>query len=322
MKASGASAAGLVLATGVFSKADLWAFEFAVPTLPTLYITSFDVPLTVGGNTYLTDLLISRGSVDQRAGVEAQSLDLEISQHTDGAPVMVAGLPFLQAVRLGYFDSCRVTYSKLFMATPGDVSAGAVPWFQGRVSDVDGGQSKVQVTVESDLALLNIAMPRNVIQAGCTHRVFDAGCTLNPATWRVAGAVTAVASDRTYVDSGLTQADDYFALGVLTFTSGALNGVGRTVKSSTNSSGRVTFMQPLPVAPAVGDTFTVLPGCDKKQATCSGKFSNLAHFRGYPYVPTPETIYAGGITTRDSTGGGSYVGRQRDGWGTSIGSKR
>jgi hypothetical protein len=34
----------------------------------------------------------------------------------------------------------------------------------------------------------------------------------------------------------------------------------------------------------------VYPGCDKQQATCRGKFANLARFRGQPYVPAPETI--------------------------------
>ena len=46
---------------------------------------------------------------------------------------------------------------------------------------------------------------------------------------------------------------------------------------------------PLPAAVANGDTFQVWPGCDKVQATCSGKFANLARFRGQPYIPMAET---------------------------------
>lgn len=299
MKAAGGSAAGLVLASGQFSIAELYRLDFAIATLPALYLTTHDAPLTVAGNTYATSLLVSRSSIEQRVGVESQQVTLDLSDHTDGTAATIAGLSFIQACRLGYLDSCRIWIGKLFMATPGDTSAGAVPWFQGRVSEVTCDRMKATLQVESDLALLNIAMPRNIVQAGCTHKVFDAGCALNPASFQVSGAVTGVNADRTQITSGLAQANDYFNLGVLTFTSGVLNGLSRTVKSSRLLGGQVVFMNPLPLAPSIGDTFTVLPGCDKKQATCSAKFSNLAHFRGYPYVPTPETLYGGGTAPRN-----------------------
>ncbi|MEI8325522.1 MAG: phage BR0599 family protein [Betaproteobacteria bacterium] len=69
---------------------------------------------------------------------------------------------------------------------------------------------------------------------------------------------------------------------------GANAGIGRTIKAQ--AGGVLTSVQPWPSAVTIGDTFTVYPGCDKTQATCSSKFSNLARFRGYPYVPAPETI--------------------------------
>jgi len=64
-------------------------------------------------------------------------------------------------------------------------------------------------------------------------------------------------------------------------------GISRTVK--THTSGALTVLQPWPFAVASGNTFTAYPGCDKAQATCSGKFSNLVRFRGMPYIPIPET---------------------------------
>ena len=38
-------------------------------------------------------------------------------------------------------------------------------------------------------------------------------------------------------------------------------------------------------------------------ATCSSKFSNLAHFRGFPFVPPPQ-IMTGPLATTYITGGG------------------
>lgn len=314
MKAAGGSPAGLVLATGQYSTAELYSFALAAPSSTTLYFTTWDAPLTVGGNTYLTNLIITRGGITQRTGVEVQSLDLELTPQTDGAAITLAGVPLLQACRLGYLDSCRVLMSKLFMATPGDVSAGAVPWFQGRVRDVDAGRFSARISLESDLALLNVAMPRNIVQTGCTHRLFDAGCTLVPASWQITGSVSTVGTDRTFITTGLTQANGWFDLGTLTWTSGVLAGLVCSVKSSLNASGRIEFMRQLPSAPAGGSTFTIRPGCDKRQATCTTKFSNLAHYRGYPYVPSPETMYAGGGSKREVTArkaGNSTSGRRR-----------
>jgi hypothetical protein len=48
---------------------------------------------------------------------------------------------------------------------------------------------------------------------------------------------------------------------------------------------------PFPYVPEAGDTFNLVPGCDGRQVTCSAKFNNIVHFRGYPYIPVPETTY-------------------------------
>jgi len=293
VKAAGGSAPALVLASGQFHTAELYTIELPPPASTTLRFTTWDAPCTVARQTYYPHLLIKRGSVVQRVGVDVQTLTLDLYPQVDGDTITIAGVPILQACRLGYLDSCRILMSKLFMASPGDVSAGAVPWFQGRVSDVDATRIAARVTIESDMALLNIAMPRNLIQVGCTHRLFDDGCTLDSASWVVAGAVATVNVDRTAITTNLTQANGWFDLGVLTWTSGDLSGLVCAVKSYLNSSGAVTFLRQLPRAPVASDTFTILPGCDKQKATCSGKFSNLTHFRGFPYVPRPETPYSG-----------------------------
>lgn len=80
---------------------------------------------------------------------------------------------------------------------------------------------------------------------------------------------------------------DFLSQGTIAFTSGLNNGVIRTIKNWQN--GTISLAQPLPSAPANGDTVTVAPGCDKAKSTCLNKFNNLANFRGFPYVPIPET---------------------------------
>ena len=305
VKAAGNSAAGLVLASGQFHVATLYRFDLVQPSAASFFFTTWDVTLTVGDHTYLTNLHIQRGPVTQKAGVEVQTLDLDVTPQSDGDAITIGGVPFLQAVRLGYLDGCRVTMSKLFMAMPGDLSAAPVPWFQGRVGTAECGRFSARVTVDSDVALLNVAMPRNLIQTGCAYRLFDAGCALNPATYQVAGAVVSVAGDAASMTTDLSAASNWFTLGRVAFTSGALNGLSFAVKTHLNASGAITLMSAPPLPPAPGDTFHIWPGCDKTRNTCETKFSNLAHFRGFPYVPIPEVMYGGTVLrSKNSPPGG------------------
>lgn len=78
----------------------------------------------------------------------------------------------------------------------------------------------------------------------------------------------------------------YFAEGVIMFTSGANNGVNRSVVGY-DAAHVVSVLPSLLIAPSNGDTFVIVPGCDKQMSTCSSKFSNLIHFGGEPFIPTP-----------------------------------
>lgn len=69
----------------------------------------------------------------------------------------------------------------------------------------------------------------------------------------------------------------------------ANRGVSRTVLSY--ASGNFTLTLPLAETPQVGDPVLAFPGCNKTVSTCQNKFGNLVNFRGFPYVPKPETVW-------------------------------
>lgn len=81
----------------------------------------------------------------------------------------------------------------------------------------------------------------------------------------------------------------YFTQGVITFTSGLNQGLSRYVLNYANG-GLVTILDALEQPPSEGDTFTIVPGCDKSMPTCQGKFTNLINFGGQPFVPQPEAV--------------------------------
>lgn len=247
--------------------------------------TSADIDIPYGGNTFSAQgVRFKRGRTRTVIGVEVDELDINFYASSGN---LLGGVPFFQALHNGALDGAEVRLERAFMATWGDTSPGTLVMFSGRVSTYELGRTEARVKVKSDLELLNVKMPRNLYQPGCLHTLFDTGCGLTKAAF---GAATTAASGSTrqVLNCGLAQAAGYFDQGTITFTSGANNGVTRNVKSYT--PGVVTLSYPLPSTPTIGDSFTAYPGCDKKQATCSGKFSNLANFRGFPYVPVPETV--------------------------------
>ena len=118
----------------------------------------------------------------------------------------------------------------------------------------------------------------------------DAGCGLSKGSFANSYTVTSATTPNKFAFSGNgTQIDAYFSLGEITFTSGQNNGISRGVRSFVNANQLFTLYQALPFAPAVGDTFTAYPGCDKTQSTCLNKFNDLVNFGAQPYVPIPET---------------------------------
>lgn len=268
-----------------FIMAELYDLTLADGTA--LHYIPFDRSLEVGGTTYLSGPPnFRRGAVEEVIGVsKIGTLSLEI--HASPSD-LIGGVPILQKIARGDFDKAQITVRRLFMDSALN-QQGMVIRFVGNIGDLDQlSRNMARFTCKSKVEDLNIQLPRNILQPTCMHTLFDAGCTLNKSAFAVNGTVQAGSTVNKLI-TNLTQADSYFDNGQLIFTSGANNGHVAAVRTYTNSGGTVYFFVPLPTAPAIGDTFTMYPGCDKTQATCTAKFSNLANFGGFPFVPAPET---------------------------------
>lgn len=248
--------------------------------------TSADVDIKYGGNTFTShDMRFKRGKIRTVIGITVDEMDLEIYADSTN---LIGSVPFFQALVTGALDWARVQVDHAVMSVWGDTTPGTIIGFSGRIADITLGRSAAQLKIKSDLELLSITMPRNVYQPACIHTLYDGGCLLNKASFAISGIV-ASGSTTSLINATLGQATGYFDLGEITFTSGVNTGVTRNVKKFTSGSpAAIQLSYPLLNAPGIGDAFTIYPGCDHQQATCTNKFSNLVHFRGFPYVPLPE----------------------------------
>ncbi|QBR70652.1 hypothetical protein CU048_04465 [Beijerinckiaceae bacterium] len=260
-------------------------YSFTLRTGLNLTYTNADVPVSLNGYTYAANSVLVDGlRFKCAAGLDVDQQQISISAR---AVDTVGGVPFLQALRNGVFDGCAIQRERAFLNSfsPADLATpiGSVILFKGRIGTVDSvGRTSAQVTVNSALVLLDLQMPRNVYSPACQHVLYDSGCGLVKSAFGASGTVGA-GSDTTTILWPSSSA--IYAQGTLVFSSGINLGVTANIKTA--QPGLLRLSYPLLHAPSPGDAFTVYQGCDHTQATCQGKFNNLANFRGFPYSPTP-----------------------------------
>ena len=260
-------------------------FTFTLRSGLILAYTNVDVTFTYSGVAYLANSVLIDG-LRYKASVGLEVDQQQITVSALATDTITGGAPFLQALRDGAFDGCEVERARVFFSDRiGGTAVGAVTLFKGRLGTVDQiGRTSAKLTVNSDLVLLDIDMPRNIYQPTCLHTLYDSGCSLIKNAFGTNGSVGAGSTAAVINWSG---ANANFQQGSITFTSGVNTGVNANV-NAVAAGASLTLGYPLQSTPAPGDAFTVYYGCDHTPGTCQSKFNNLANFRGFPYVPPPQ----------------------------------
>lgn len=268
--------------------ADCFTITLADSTVARYTNAQYTVIIPQIGNPALVfvagDILLDGLKFKQTCGIDIDEQSLDISFKPTST---IAGLSWPVAVREGRFDGATIERARAVLtATGGSVIGGApVVMFHGLVSTIENiGRLSCKMTVKSMLNKLAIDMPHDIFQPGCLNTLYDGLCTMVKAANGASGTV-GTSPTLTFIPWSGSAADIY-SQGTVTFESGVNVGVSRTVRQSTTSG--LTLSRPLDYLPTAGDSFVVYKGCDKTMATCQGRFNNLVHFRGYPFVPPPE----------------------------------
>jgi uncharacterized phage protein (TIGR02218 family) len=260
-------------------------YTFTLATGLVLTYTNADVPVTLNGYIYLANSILVNGlKYKCTTGLEVDQQKITISAKT--TDTLSAGLPFLQAIGQGVLDGAEIQRERVFLNSwsPTDTvnPVGSVILFKGRVGTVDSiGRTSAEITVNSDLVLLDIKMPRRIYSPACQHVLYDSGCGLLKSAFGTNGTVGA---GSTQTNIFWTGAGPNYDQGTITFSSGVNTGISATIKSNVPGS-YLILAYPLYVAPSTGDEFTAYWGCDHTKTTCQNKFNNLANFLGFPFVP-------------------------------------
>ena len=273
-----------------FLMADLYTITLEDGT--TLRWTSCDRDIATDGGLFKCSSnadvpIVTRGKTRIVAGLEVDQLDVILGT---AKSCTLGGIPMVLAALHGAFDAARLRLERAWLVSPEDPTViGSLVMFEGAVAGVDPASMQMKLVVKSELERLNVQLPMYLYGPACSHAVFDPGCGLARASFEQTGTVQA-GSTVLVVKTDRTDADGWYDLGVIAFSDGPAAGSRRAVKGYLHSDGAFTMAFPLPAAPAAGNTFVASPGCKRDAATCAAKFSNLAHFRGFPYAPPPELM--------------------------------
>lgn len=203
-------------------------------------------------------------------------------------------------IEAGLLDDATVTLFLVNWQAPDDGQIVLRSGNIGEISRTAEGQYK------TELRGLAQRLSQNIVRtygSSCDAELGDARCGIELLALTVSGEVTAVSSNRRFTALISSGSPDYaageFDGGLITWTSGDNESFSMEVKKDTlGSPGEVDLYLPMPRDIAIGDTFTMRPGCDKSAAMCKGRFGNLINFRGYgAWVPgTGELMVFGGQT--------------------------
>lgn len=247
---------------------------------PPVYLTNHVRDLVIGGNTYRTDSGYEFTGIALESGMSPGVLDLS------GIAGM-AGISY-DTIASGVFDNARVY-------------AFATTWNNPVLDEEPIGLAFLGKTVlKDDLYTAEMMLAVDALNQS-TGKTYTAGCpkkfggqefagckvALGPIT--VTGTLTGVTDNGVFRDSARAEAADYFGDGTIAFTSGANAGLKPLEIKSHAADGTLTLYAPCHYPVAVGDAYSLIPGCRKREADCRDKWNNIINFGGFSFVPTQST---------------------------------
>jgi len=255
--------------------------------------TDHDRDLVFDGVTFSAATGLTGSDIDARLGRESASSEL--------AGVFDASVIAEADLTNGVWNRAEV---KIYRVDWSDVSLRVKVW-TGELGDVqhDG------VSFRADLNGLSRRLERSIgriYSRHCDASFGDARCGLDGSLplYRGTGAVVSITPVGIVVSGLAAFSDGWFASGWLDWTSGTQSGKRQRVLSHHVSGEQVLVQLESGALPsAIGDTFVITAGCDKRHKTCRDKFANILNFRGFAFLPGNDGLMASPAADKRRDGG-------------------
>lgn len=247
---------------------------------------------TIRATRYVTDLTMSNGQVY----VTGSGFDFTGYSATDGFSPSAIDLEGIlgfagvsrDAVASGIFDNARTYLFACDYLNPVEDFEPIVAGFLGKSTLSDSGYRFEETSL---IDALNQTVGRSYT-ATCPKRFGGqeyAGCKIDLGPLTVTGTLSAVTGKSLFRDATRSEAADYFTYGTVVFTSGLNAGLKAMEIKRHEADGTLETFEDFHFMPAVGDAYTLIPGCRKRLADCRDKWNNVLNFGGFPTIPASST---------------------------------
>lgn len=258
-----------------------WRFERKDGAVFT--VTTCAQNLLINNELYLSRDGVNPTAIEQQADASVPNSEVNGTLNTDFATE--------EDILGGLWDGASVL---IFEVNYRNLSQGRLVLQSGTLGDVSVGRQSFKAEVRGTAQYLQQTVGEVYTQT-CTANLGDERCKVDIEALRVSGTVTGVSSRMEFESDVSGFASDYFGAGVITWEDG--DNAGFSMEIDSYSSPDFGLNLPMPFNIKTGDTFTVIPGCRKRVIEdCKTKFSNILNFRGFPYVPGPDSVLGLGGT--------------------------
>ncbi|MDX3910333.1 MAG: DUF2163 domain-containing protein [Sphingobium sp.] len=246
----------------------------------TIGLTSHDRDLRVGGVTYRAAPGLVPSAVRQGSSFDIDSMDVRGALSSDAITA--------RDLEAGRWDGAAVAFFLTEWTAPGAL------WLalsEGEIGAVEREGDAFTAELVGRAAVLGGPVAPETTP-DCRAALGDRDCRVDLAKHRRVVRVSGVSGEDVAVVGGV--AAEAFAFGSLRWLTGANAGISQAVVA--NDAAGVTLADAPTFAVEAGALALLTEGCDRRMATCFGRFGNAANFRGEPYLPGNDllTRYPGG----------------------------
>lgn len=235
-----------------------------------LGFTTHDRALWLDGLEYRPAPGMSPSAIQQSDGLEVATM--EVAGALSSAAISAGDLA------AGLYDGAAVSLALVDWEAP---EAGTMALARGAIGQVAREGAGFTAELRGPGRGFE-AMPVALLSPECRAELGDRRCRVAVAEWTRLAAVAGVDGAVVTLE-GVDEAEGWFAYGRL--RSLASGRVGEIMESD---GATVTLREA--VALAAGDVVELRAGCDKRFATCGGRFGNALNFRGEPHVPGTDAL--------------------------------
>jgi uncharacterized phage protein (TIGR02218 family) len=245
-----------------------------------LGFTSHDRDLRLGGLSYRARPGMTPSAVSLSAGFAPDSMEVE-------------GVLDAAGLRAADLDAGRWTGARLelFVCDWAAPAAGQHRLMRGSIGDVvreagAGARGRFRLELVSEVAALELA-GAPLCSPLCRATLGDARCGVDMAGRRIDVRCVAAAGDEVALAAPVASADLYVE-GRMRVVTGALAGLDRGIAALDGAT--LLLDAPVWAAGLAGATLWLFEGCDRRLATCAGRFGNALAFDGEPHVPGTDAL--------------------------------